>query len=434
MIIKSACGVLETFMELLFSVGMFVELCGRKKLRGKLARVLAGMVLVVYIAIALSTNIILLQCLPDVLYFTMPLLCLSLCILIQEEWRRAISWSVFVSGTILMLRLPIVLICAVVYDLSYSECIISSHQWTNISILLIEAVIFACCIRKRNILGEFINKLSIQNVFFLLTGFIEIVIILYVVNVDWEKGYDIHSIVLMIVLIILLLLIIISLVLMLEYHVVVRTNHILKEDESRMKVYYDLLSDEIQHKLKKSHDKRYDYEYLYSCLMQKEYEKCENYLKEKCTLIGTQMSMFYTGHGAVDYLIGKNVNRCRENNIKVTVNVEMHKFPIAENEFFVLLANLLDNAVEAALKCIDERFVEIRMHEMSNMFRLYIANSYAEEPVKAGRRLVSGKNNSGDHGWGLESVKDTVKKYDGTADIVYENGKFVVDIVFIFTM
>ena len=37
MIIKSVCGVLETFMELAFSVGMFVELCGREKLRGGLA-------------------------------------------------------------------------------------------------------------------------------------------------------------------------------------------------------------------------------------------------------------------------------------------------------------------------------------------------------------------------------------------------------------
>ena len=64
------------------------------------------------------------------------------------------------------------------------------------------------------------------------------------------------------------------------------------------------------------------------------------------------------------------------------------------------------------------------------MFRLYIANSYAEEPVKKGRRFVSGKNDGGNHGWGLESVRDTVKKYDGLIDILYENKKFVVDIVF----
>ncbi len=98
MIIKIACGVLETFMELAFSVGMFVELCGRDKLGGRLARVLAGMILAVYVVAALPANIILLQCLPNVLYLLMPLLCLSLCILMQEESRRAIAWSVFASG------------------------------------------------------------------------------------------------------------------------------------------------------------------------------------------------------------------------------------------------------------------------------------------------------------------------------------------------
>ena len=149
MIIKSVCGVLETFMELAFSVGMFVELCGREKLRGGLAKALAGVVLLVYIVLALHTNIILLQCLPDVLYFLMPLLCLSLCILIQEEWRRAIVWSVFVSGAILMVRLPTVLICAVIYHLSYNDSVINNHQWTSVCILCMEAVAFIGCLYKK---------------------------------------------------------------------------------------------------------------------------------------------------------------------------------------------------------------------------------------------------------------------------------------------
>lgn len=434
MIIKSACGVLETFMELSFSVGMFVELCGREKLRGKLARVLAGMVLIVYIAIALQTNIKLLQCLPDVLYFTMPLLCLSLCILIQEEWRRAISWSVFVSGTILMLRLPIVLICAVIYHLGYNDSVKNDYHWTNVCVLCMEFMVFASCLCKRRIVSKWINMIPFQKIFLFLAGFIEIVIVVYVINVDWESGYDINSLILMGVFIILLLLIVISLLLLLEYQSVIRTNHILRADESRMKVYYGLLSEEIHQKRRENHDRRYEYEYLYRCLAQKEYWKCLGYFLEKCNKDSIQAEIMCTDNDMVDYLIGRIVKQCKEKDIKVNFQVEMHKSPIAENEFFVLLANLLDNAVEAASKCSDERFVEIRTHAMSSMFRLYIANSYAQEPVKAGRKLVSDKNDGGDHGWGLESVKDTVKKYDGTIDIVYENGKFVVDIVFIFTI
>lgn len=430
MIIKSVCGVLETFMELAFSVGMFVELCGREKLRGGLAKALAGVVLLVYIVLALHTNIILLQCLPDVLYFLMPLLCLSLCILIQEELRRAIAWSVFVSGTILLLRMPTVLICAVIYDLSYSECIVSNYRWTYISIVFGEIAVFAYCIWKRKILGEIVNNMSFQNVFLFLSGIIEIVIVVYVINVDWESGYDINSLILMGVLIVLLLLIVISLLLLQEYHAVIRTNHILKADESRMKVYYGLLSEEIHQKLKKNHNRRYEDEYLYNCLLGKKYEKCLEYFQNKCNKDNIQTETIYTGYDMTDYLIGRVTRQCMENDIKISLDVEMHRSPIEENEFFVLLANLLDNAVEAASKCKDSCFIEIRIQEIGSMFRLYIANSYAEEPVKKGRRFVSGKNDGGNHGWGLESVKDTVKKYDGMVDIIYMNKKFVVDIMF----
>ena len=53
MIIRNVCGVLETFIELALSVGMFVEICGKEKLRGRLARTAAVVVLGVYLFVAL---------------------------------------------------------------------------------------------------------------------------------------------------------------------------------------------------------------------------------------------------------------------------------------------------------------------------------------------------------------------------------------------
>ena len=315
MIIKIACGVLETFMELAFSVGMFVELCGREKLRGGLAKALAGVVLLVYIVLALHTNIILLQCLPDVLYFLMPLLCLSLCILIQEEWRRAIVWSVFVSGAILMVRLPTVLICAVIYHLSYNDSVINNHQWTSVCILCMEAVAFIGCLYKKNIISTWINKISFQRLFLFFVGFIEIAIVVYVINVDWERGYDINSLILLGALIVLLLLAVISLLLVWEYHAVIRTNHILKANESRMKVYYGLLSEEIHQKLKRNHERRYEDEYVYNCLIREEYEKCLSYFQNKYIKDNVQAEITCTGYDMADYLIGRIVKQCVESEI-----------------------------------------------------------------------------------------------------------------------
>ncbi|MCI8966577.1 MAG: sensor histidine kinase [Lachnospiraceae bacterium] len=293
-----------------------------------------------------------------------------------------------------------------------------------------EAVAFIGCLYKKNIISTWINKISFQRLFLFFVGFIEIAIVVYVINVDWERGYDINSLILLGALIVLLLLAVISLLLVWEYHAVIRTNHILKANESRMKVYYGLLSEEIHQKLKRNHDRRYEDEYVYNCLIREEYEKCLSYFQNKYIKDNVQAEITCTGYDMADYLIGRIVKQCAESDIKVTVEVEMRRSPIEENEFFVLLANLLDNAVEAASKCRTDRFIEIRIQEMSSMFRLYIVNSYAEEPMKDGGRLISGKNDGGNHGWGLESVKDTVKKYDGTIDILYENKRFVVDIVF----
>ena len=430
MIIRNVCGVLETFIELALSVGMFVEICGKEKLRGRLARTAAVVVLGVYLFVALPTNIILLQCLSNMLYIMMPLLCLSFIILIKGQLWMVVSWSTFVSGTILLLRLPTVLICAVVYNLSYNDCVTSAHQWTYINILFVESILFAYCMRKKKALSKLINKMPFQKIFFFFTGFMEYVIVLYVINVDWDSGYDIHSVILMTALTIVLLLIIVCLVLVLEYHTVIRTNHILLANESRMMLYYNLLNDEINQKRKKNHDRRYEQEYLFDCLMQKQYEKGLRYLKEKCGGKHSSSNEIYTGSGMIDNLIGRIAEQCRESQVKSSFMVDMHKFPIEESEFFVLLANLLDNAVEAARKCSDERYIALKIQERHSMFRLYIANSYTEEPIQDGKRLVSSKEDSGNHGWGLESVKDTVKKYGGIIEISYRNQKFVVEIVF----
>ena len=430
MIIRNVCGVLETFIELALSVGMFIEICGKEKLRGRLARIAAVVVLGGYAVLLCFMHTVLLLALADTLFLLTPLTCICIMLFIKKEYLKIISWSIFVNGTSLLLRLPTVLICAGVYHLGYNDCVTSEYQWTNISILCIEFILFICYLRKRQSISEFISKMPFQKIFFFFTGFLEFVIVLYVINVDWDSGYDIHSLILMIALTIVLLLIIVCLVLELEYHTVIRTNHILLANESRMMVYYNLLNDEINQKRKKNHDRRYEQEYLRDCLMQKQYEKGLRYLKEKCGRKHSSSNEIYTGSGMIDNLIGRIAEQCRESQVKSSFIVDMHKFPIEESEFFVLLANLLDNAVEAARKCSDERYIALKIQERHSMFRLYIANSYAEEPIQDGKKLVSSKKDSGNHGWGLESVKDTVKKYDGIIEISYRNQKFVVEIVF----
>ena len=104
---------------------------------------------------------------------------------------------------------------------------------------------------------------------------------------------------------------------------------------------------------------------------------------------------------------------------------------MAEYDIFYVLGNLLDNAIEAIEKCDENnRYVNVKVINKNSMFRLYIENSYEIEPMKKGKQFLSMKENGrNEHGWGIENVREIVRRYKGMLDIQYENQNFSVDLV-----
>ena len=86
MIIRNVCGVLETFIELALSVGMFVEICGKEKLRGRLARIAAVVVLWGYAVLLCFMHTVLLLALADTLFLLTPLTCICIMLFIKKEY------------------------------------------------------------------------------------------------------------------------------------------------------------------------------------------------------------------------------------------------------------------------------------------------------------------------------------------------------------
>ena len=133
----------------------------------------------------------------------------------------------------------------------------------------------------------------------------------------------------------------------------------------------------------------------------------------------------------IDYLIDKMIQNCEEGNVIVKTELTFASIPIEEYDFFRVLANLFENAVEAVMKCeYSNRFIALKMQSFNNNFRLYIENGYIEEPKKIGDKFISRKREEKEHGWGIENVKEIVEKYNGDMKIEYQDKKFIVDIMF----
>lgn len=119
---------------------------------------------------------------------------------------------------------------------------------------------------------------------------------------------------------------------------------------------------------------------------------------------------------------------CDENQIDIKYFV-LEEFPkIDETDLCVILANLLDNAIEAASK-EEKRNIRLSTNIVGNYFRIVVQNQIARSVLKNNKNLGTTKKNQKIHGFGLQSVEDAVVRNDGMSNFSEENGWFVADIM-----
>ena len=90
-----------------------------------------------------------------------------------------------------------------------------------------------------------------------------------------------------------------------------------------------------------------------------------------------------------------------------------------------LLANALDNALEAVQKIEDESVIRVDATVKNRFFVLTVTNPVLED-VKIGKNntIKTTKANRNEHGIGTKNIQKVVKKYNGALDLECENKIF----------
>ena len=94
----------------------------------------------------------------------------------------------------------------------------------------------------------------------------------------------------------------------------------------------------------------------------------------------------------------------------------------------IILSNLFDNAIDAAVKS-KEKKICLRIKNINDVLMMKMWNTSTRIPdVKRGK-FVTDKLEAEGHGWGIESVKRLVKRYDGNITFKYDSDFFQVIII-----
>lgn len=89
-----------------------------------------------------------------------------------------------------------------------------------------------------------------------------------------------------------------------------------------------------------------------------------------------------------------------------------------------IIANLLDNAIEAYIECNDYD-IRINLDYINNSYRIEISNTIKGSVLSGNKTLKTSKSDTKNHGIGIKSIKSRAEKYNGKTEFTEENGQFV---------
>lgn len=122
-----------------------------------------------------------------------------------------------------------------------------------------------------------------------------------------------------------------------------------------------------------------------------------------------------SGNQIVDIVVNSKIKEAKEKCIEFEYDIEDLKDIVMDDiDLCALLANLLDNSIEACEKIKDDYSkINLKIVKRNSILIIHLENSVYKEITKKYKIFKTDKENSQLHGWGMKSIRSVVDKYDG---------------------
>ena len=150
------------------------------------------------------------------------------------------------------------------------------------------------------------------------------------------------------------------------------------------------------------------------------YNKASEILRNQIHRISNVNKVIITNNDIIDYSIELNSIRLKDNNIEVISDRLSNDLPFKDVDLFIIFGNLLDNAIENCEANPTKKII-ISMGNIENCFYFTIKNTIKKSVLNNNPNLVTTKDNSQIHGFGLSNCLDIIEQYHG--EMIYNENK-----------
>lgn len=172
---------------------------------------------------------------------------------------------------------------------------------------------------------------------------------------------------------------------------------------------------------------------IYGLLDTKQYNKLKSYLNGLYNNLQEANDIIIVNNEILSIILNNKKHLATEKMIQLVSWIEVKDFVLTEIEICSLIGNILDNAIEATEKVpidsIDiEREIKFVCIEKEEGWYIDCKNPFVEAPMIMEQGLMTSKMNKESHGIGSRTMKDIIKKYNGTLEYSTEDNNFIVKI------
>lgn len=179
---------------------------------------------------------------------------------------------------------------------------------------------------------------------------------------------------------------------------------------------------------KLKHDMRNHLMVIASFLEKGQEKEAMNYTSEILDRLNQVSSYVETGNAVLNLVLNEKMTLARDEKIDVKAQIDQVPFEkISGVDLSALLANLLDNAIEASKK-EKEKEIRIKVFRKKGYEGISVKNRIQESVLEKNPELNTTKTEEEHHGFGVKRVKEIVTQYEGMYDFYEEDGFFCVNV------
>ncbi|HWT73141.1 MAG TPA: GHKL domain-containing protein [Mobilitalea sp.] len=172
--------------------------------------------------------------------------------------------------------------------------------------------------------------------------------------------------------------------------------------------------------------------YMKSLLLNKEYDKLEEYFQEGLV----EFSEFYKGvecgNLVINNILNYEITKAKAYGVTIDSQIVVpSKLPFRDTDVCSLLSNLLDNAIEAcgSRKCY-EPTVRINIRQDNSYLFIRVVNPIDDSiPDKERLSLKTTKLNQRAHGYGTKVINMITGRYNGYEKYMIQDNHFIADVM-----